>query len=402
MDLSIFATPAAWISLFSLIFLEIVLGVDNLVFIAITTNRLPEDKQHIGRRLGLAGALIMRVIFLCFAFLLVHLTTPLFTIDLGAYSHGVSVRDLVMLFGGAYLVYKGIVELRDMLRLTEIKAEYGSEEHKKIHSLSLAKAVGTIMVMDVVFSIDSVITAVGLADYLIIMIIAVMVAIFVMMIFIDPISNFINKHPEMKILALCFIVVIGALLVSEGFGIESGIEALDMPIEKLMVYIAMVFAFILELVQMKYNKNFSVWRRKVWQQDTASQIDRVRKEMLEHIEEDRRTHTTTPAVDEVSNAPSSSTPPTITPVFIGSNVYIMMPVEGQDVASFKELMAATVPEGQNVLKQPIEIGSGDYEVEDVAEPVQDEEAPEVVLGEDDVEELDGGQEGGAGGGSKGK
>ena len=112
MDLSIFASPEAWISLVSLIFLEIVLGVDNLVFISITTNRLPEDKQHIGRKLGLAGALVMRIIFLCFASFLVHMTTPLFTIDLGPYAHGFSVRDLVLLVGGGYLIYKGIAELR--------------------------------------------------------------------------------------------------------------------------------------------------------------------------------------------------------------------------------------------------------------------------------------------------
>ena len=124
MDLSIFASPEAWISLVSLIFLEIVLGVDNLVFISITTNRLPEDKQHIGRKLGLAGALVMRILFLCFASFLVHMTAPLFTIDLGPYAHGFSVRDLVLLVGGGYLIYKGIAELRDTLKLTELKAEH--------------------------------------------------------------------------------------------------------------------------------------------------------------------------------------------------------------------------------------------------------------------------------------
>ncbi len=121
MDLSIFLTAEAWISLITLIFLEIILGVDNIVFISITTNRLPADKQHIGRKMGLAGALIMRVLFLCFASFLVHMVNPLFTISLGAYSHGFSVRDLVMLAGGAYLVYKGIRELLDTLKLTEVK-----------------------------------------------------------------------------------------------------------------------------------------------------------------------------------------------------------------------------------------------------------------------------------------
>ncbi|WP_251230673.1 TerC family protein [Adlercreutzia aquisgranensis] len=254
MDLSIFTTPEAWISLVTLIFLEIVLGVDNIVFISITTNRLPKDKQHIGRKLGLAGALVMRVLFLCFASWLVHMTTPLFTVDLGFFSHGFSIRDLVMLVGGIYLIYKGIEELRGMLALTEVKAEH-SEEHKQKHMLSLSQAVGTIMVMDIVFSIDSVITAVGLANHLIIMILAVIVAVIVMMVFIDPISDFINNHAEMKILALVFIAAIGVLLAVDSCGINSGVEVLDMHMEKLMVYFAMVFSIILELIQMRYNTN---------------------------------------------------------------------------------------------------------------------------------------------------
>ena len=210
MDLSIFATPEAWISLGTLLFLEIVLGVDNLVFISITTDRLPAEKQHIGRRLGLLGALGMRILFLSFASFLVHMTDPLFTIPgvyIGERELGFSVRDLVLLFGGAYLIYKGIVEVRDVLGLAEEKEDQGDTSQSR-RSLTLPAAVATIMVMDLVFSIDSVITAVGLAEHLIIMIIAVMVAIIIMMIFIDSISDFINAHTEMKILALVFIVTI--------------------------------------------------------------------------------------------------------------------------------------------------------------------------------------------------
>lgn len=258
-DFSIFATAEAWISLVTLIFLEIVLGVDNLVFISITTDRLPKEKQHIGRKLGLAGALIMRVIFLCFASYLVHMTDPLFTINLGFWQHGFSVRDLVLLAGGAYLIFKGISELKEVLSLTEVKAEH-SEEHKAKHQLGLPQAIGTIMVMDLVFSIDSVITAVGMAEHLIIMIIAVMLAVILMMVFIDPISNFINGHPQMKILALTFIVVIGALLVIDSAGFHTGIEVLHMPMEKLMVYFAMVFAVVLELIQMKFLSNLDAYK----------------------------------------------------------------------------------------------------------------------------------------------
>ena len=285
MDLSIFATPEAWISLVTLIFLEIVLGVDNLVFISITTNRLPEEKQHIGRKLGLAGALVMRILFLCFASYLVHMTAPLFTIDVGPYSHGFSIRDLVLLVGGAYLIYKGISELREMLKLTEVKAAH-SEEHKALHLITLPQAVGTIMVMDLVFSIDSVITAVGMADHLIIMIIAVMLAVFLMMAFIDPISDFINGHPEMKMLALTFIVAIGALLVIDSAGFHTGIELLHMPLEKLMVYFAMVFCIVLEVVQMRYNKNLAAWQKKCWKADPEAQMEKMRAEMLDDAQDD--------------------------------------------------------------------------------------------------------------------
>lgn len=164
-----------------------------------------------------------------------------------------------MLFlGGLYLIYKGIVELRDVLKLSEEKESQGDAD-KPRKTIGLAGAVATIMVMDIVFSIDSVITAVGLANHLIVMIIAVMLAVFLMMVFIDPISDFINTHTEMKILALVFITVIGVLLVLDGLGINSGIEVLDMHAEKLMVYFAMVFAIVLEVIQMRYNKNYQEW-----------------------------------------------------------------------------------------------------------------------------------------------
>ena len=260
LDFSIFATAEAWISLVTLLFLEIILGVDNIVFLSITSNRLPTEKQHLGRKLGLAGAMIMRIAFLCLASFLVHLVTPLFTIDLGFWSHGVSVRDLILLAGGAYLIYKGIAELRDLLALKEQKeeAETGIQGGKRI---TLPQAVGTIMVMDIVFSIDSVITAVGLADHLIIMILAVVAAVVIMMVFIDPISEFIDRNVEMKILALTFIAMIGVLLVLDSLGINSGIDVLDMHMEKLMVYFAMLFSVIMEFVQIRYKNNLIKWEK---------------------------------------------------------------------------------------------------------------------------------------------
>lgn len=260
-DLSIFTTPEAWISFITLLFLEIVLGVDNLVFIAITTNRLPVDQQHIGRKLGLLGALVMRILFLCFASFLVHMTNPIVTLPFivqDGQLFGLSVRDIVLFLGGLYLIYKGIKELHSVLSLEEEKDALEVREDKK-HKITLVQAIVTIMIMDVVFSIDSVITAVGLANHLIIMILAVIIAVILMMVFIDPISDFINRHTEMKILALVFIIAIGVLLVLDGVHIHSSIEIFDMHVEKLMVYFAMIFSIILEVIQMKYNKNHTEW-----------------------------------------------------------------------------------------------------------------------------------------------
>jgi predicted tellurium resistance membrane protein TerC len=361
MDLSIFTTPEAWISLIALIFLEIVLGIDNLVFISITTNRLPEEKRHLGRKLGLAGALVMRILFLSLAFVLIHLTNPLFTLEFGSYSHGISVSDIVLLAGGAYLIYKGIVELRDVLQLTEPKAER-SQEHKKLHQIAMPQAIATIMIMDIVFSIDSVITAVALADHLIIMIIAVMLAVFLMMLFIDPIADFIDRHPEMKILALVFISTIGVLLVLESLGLHTGIEMMGISFEKLMVYFAMIFAFVLELIQMAYNRNYNKWRKEIWKTETAEQVNRVREEMIENLKAEKKHQEEQAAAGMPEPAPGSI--PNITPVFIGSNVYIMMPVEGEDTASFKDMIQnAAISQGR-FLEQPIEIDQKDVEVSD--------------------------------------
>ena len=267
MDLSFLASPEAWISLVTLVFLEIILGVDNIVFIILTSDRLAPEKQHIGRKLGLAGAFVSRAIFLCFASYLVHMTNKLFTLSFNGINgepFGMSVRDIVLFLGGAYLIYKGVTELRGVLNLEEEKADH-DEKHsdKPKKPLSLPGAIATIMVMDVVFSIDSVITAVGLANQLLIMIFAVMLAIILMMVFIDPISDFINAHAEMKMLALCFITVIGLLLFLDGLGIHSNIEVFDMHVEKLMVYFAMVFSVIICILIIRRNQNYANWQKEL-------------------------------------------------------------------------------------------------------------------------------------------
>lgn len=244
MDLSTLFTPEALLSLLMLILLEIILGVDNIVFISITTDRLPIEKQHIGRKLGLFVALFSRILFLSFASYLVHLTSTIFTINIGDYIKDMSVKDIVLLVGGVYLVYKGIKEITDLCLHRE--EQNNSKENKMI---SLKQAVFTIMVMDIVFSIDSVITAVGLADQLVVMIAAVIIAVMFMMAFIDPVSNFINKNLEIKILAIIFIILIGALLTFESLGLTLHKELFGMELEKLMVYTVMFVCIIFEASQ---------------------------------------------------------------------------------------------------------------------------------------------------------
>lgn len=244
--LSVFSTPQAWVELATLIFLEMVLGIDNLVFIAITTDRLPDNKKHIGRRLGLLGALCMRILLLCCVSWLASLHNALFTIPfLSGDMAEVTARDLIMLAGGIYLIYKGISELVGKLTLKEDEVAITGDT-SKVKFIGLAHAVGLIMVMDVIFSLDSVITAVGMVNDLPIMIAAVMIAVLVMIIFADPISDFINDHSGVKILALSFIAFIGFVLFCEG---------LDIELDKTAVYYAMAFALIVQIVEIK-------WRRK--------------------------------------------------------------------------------------------------------------------------------------------
>jgi predicted tellurium resistance membrane protein TerC len=275
LDFSIFATPEAWISLLTLIFLEFILGIDNIFFIAITTDRLPANQQSLGRKLGLAGAMLMRILFLCFASWLVSMTTPVLTIPIPGHPLPMSVRDLVMFAGGTYLIYKGLEELHGMMTLEEEKAKAAGVKDRHTRTIGLAQAVAIIMVMDIVFSIDSVITAVGLANHLLVMILAVIIAVVAMMVFIDVVSDFINSHAEFKILALVFIAAIGVLLVLDGLHITTGIELLDMHLEKLLVYFAMVFAIIIEIVQMRYNRKYHEWLDAVHQTELEKAAEAV-------------------------------------------------------------------------------------------------------------------------------
>ena len=239
------ATPNGWIEIVVLMFLEVALGIDNLVFIAITSARLPEEQQHIGRRLGLAAAMVMRCILLCCVVWIMSINVVVAVLPFGVVNGTtpLDVRGCVFLLGGLYLVYKGIAELREVFAEADDGGDDGGKPRKTI---GLAHAVGIIMVMDIVFSLDSVITAAGLSGKLLIMIIAVIGAVSIMIVFADPISNFINENPEVKTVALTFITLVGVELVLEAFHIEAIGGA---PLSTLL-YGMMLFGFLTALLIM--------------------------------------------------------------------------------------------------------------------------------------------------------
>ena len=241
-------TVNGWIEVAILMFLELALGIDNLVFIAITTDRLPQDKQHIGRRLGLSAAMIMRCVLLCCVVWIMSINTVVFSVPFGIEGGrtDLNVRDLVFLLGGAYLVYKGITELYETFEAAgSAPAKEGSAPPPR-HTIGLAQAVSTIMVMDIVFSLDSVITAAGLSGKILVMIIAVIGAVTIRINFAAPISTFINRNFEIKIVALSFITLVGIELMLEAFHIETIAGA---PMSTLL-YAMMLFAFIVSLLTM--------------------------------------------------------------------------------------------------------------------------------------------------------
>ncbi len=253
-------TPAGWAEVAILMFLEMALGIDNLVFIAITTDRLPEEKQHFGRKLGLAAAMVSRCILICCVVWIISINNTLFTLPfgIGRAETPINVRGLVFLLGGVYLIYKGITELKEtFLDVSEQDSE--DEQVKRRGTISLPRAVGIIMVMDVVFSLDSVITAAGLSGKLLVMIIAVIGAVSIMIVFADPISNFINRNPEIKILALSFITLVGVELLLQSMLVETIAGA---PLSTIL-YAMMLFGFGVSLLIMlqRQMREHSTWRK---------------------------------------------------------------------------------------------------------------------------------------------
>jgi len=229
--------PEIWIALFTLTALEIVLGIDNIIFLSIMANKLPEQQRARARIIGLAGACLTRIALLLSLAWLVKLTAPLFHIG----GWGVSGRDLILIGGGLFLLGKSALEIHDSVE---------GDEHETEHAAGravtgFASVIVQIMILDIVFSLDSVITAVGMTDHVLVMIAAIVIAIGVMMFFAGPISAFVERHPTIKILALSFLVLIGMALIGEGMGFH---------VPKGYIYFAMGFSTLVEVINLRQRK----------------------------------------------------------------------------------------------------------------------------------------------------
>ena len=223
------------VALLTLILLEIVLGIDNIIFISIVTSRLPPHQQKRGRRVGLLFAMVMRLALLTVISLILKLQGNLFTVA----GLGISGKDLILIAGGLFLLYKSASEIYH-----KMEGESG-DTSRKIKVTSFASAIGQILVLDLVFSIDSIITAVGMVEELWVMFAAVIASVCAMLFAAEPISRFVNNHPAFKMLALSFLLLIGVSLIGEG---------LEFHIPKGYIYFAMAFAFLVDIFQMKMNK----------------------------------------------------------------------------------------------------------------------------------------------------
>jgi predicted tellurium resistance membrane protein TerC len=228
------ADPQIWISLLTLTLLEIVLGIDNVIFISILAGKLPKDQQPKARKLGLSLALVTRILLLCSITWLMKLTTDLFTLPV--LKEGISGKDLILLVGGLFLIGKSVVEIHEKL-----EGEEGHANPTKAKT-KFAAVIVQILILDIVFSLDSVITAVGMANNIWVMVTAVIIALGVMLVFAGTISDFVNRHPTLKMLALSFLILIGVTLVGESLGQH---------IPKGYIYFSMAFAFGVEMLNLK-------------------------------------------------------------------------------------------------------------------------------------------------------
>jgi predicted tellurium resistance membrane protein TerC len=227
--LSLITDPAAWIALVALMAMEVVLGIDNLIFISILTNKLPVDRRSRARRIGIGAALVLRLALLGSIAFIVTLTEPVVTL----FEAALSWRDLILIAGGLFLVWKATREVHH-----RVDPEPGPDSlNPAIPATSAVAVIGQILVLDLVFSVDSIITAVGMTEHLPIMVLAVLFAVSVMMLAADPLANFIDANPTIVMLALGFLLMIGTTLIADGFGVH---------VPKGYIYAAMAFSAFVE------------------------------------------------------------------------------------------------------------------------------------------------------------
>lgn len=225
--------PAAWIALITLVVMEVVLGIDNLVFISILTNKLPADQRERARRIGIGLALVLRLALLGTVAWIVKLTTPIFE----AFGQGFSWKDLILIAGGLFLVWKATKEIHHNVDPVDHEEDFIASSATQ----TFAAAIGQILLLDLVFSVDSIITAVGMTPHLPIMVVAVIIAVAVMLVAATPLANFIEKNPTIVMLALGFLLMIGTTLIAEGMGFH---------VPKGYVYAAMAFSGLVEVLNM--------------------------------------------------------------------------------------------------------------------------------------------------------
>ncbi len=256
----IFASVDAWVALLTLTFLEIVLGIDNIIFISIAASKLPESQQKNATNIGLVLAMVMRIILLFGISLLVAMEAPFWHINLSWLQAGISGQAIILFGGGLFLLYKSVHEIHE--KVEEKGAE--EEELKQKSASSLGRAVTQIAIINIVFSFDSILTAVGMTnglsadpnDALIIMIIAVIISVLIMMIFANPVGNFVNKHPSVQILGLSFLILIGFMLISEAAHL-SHLNLLGSSvgtIPKGYLYFTIAFSLFIEFLNFKLRK----------------------------------------------------------------------------------------------------------------------------------------------------
>lgn len=254
--MELLSNPNAWIALFTLTFLEIVLGVDNIIFISIVTGKLPQEKRKKATRIGLFLAMFMRIALLFGITLLIAMKKPWFTIDLGWFSANITGQALILVVGGLFLIYKSTKEIHE-------KVDHKGEEEKAISTAaakSFGNVIGQILLIDLIFSIDSILTAVGMTNglegALIIMITAVVISVGIMMLFAVPVGNFVNANPSIQILGLTFLILIGFMLLTESMHLSNAQLAGQHvgAVPKGYLYFAIAFSLIVELLNMKIRK----------------------------------------------------------------------------------------------------------------------------------------------------